>query len=613
MTESPSPAGAATRRSAWWHRLARSPLLPALLALALTAAACFAQWRIDFNIADEGFLWYGAIATAHGQVPLRDFMSYDPGRYYWAAAWAPLFGDGILALRASTAIFQALGIFFGLLAARRAIDRPWLLALAGAVLLIWMIPRHKVFEPSVAMAAVWVGARLLERPSAGRHFAAGVLAGLAVLMGKNLGLYCLAAMTVLALIARAGGGAGEAAEARGSGEVPAEPPGEAPVPLPPATEGLPRTPVLEAPLPGAQAPRAQVPGPQAPVPEVPVPGAPASAAPGAFRRRALLRDLAAFAAGLLAGLLPLLVLCCVPGFLASYVESCLFFLRLGRTNFPEPLPWPWLAFAPGLDAGERAQQLSLGLSFVLLVAGTAAVLAAGCRRWWRGAAFGRRPAALLLSGGVVGLFFLHHAFARADVFHLGQSVPPLLLAALALPAGAASPAGRRWRAAMVVGPVAVCTLLTPLPEAPLFHLLSAARPSEKFVPFDLAGDRICLRRHAVRVLGAVRDVFTTQVPSDEPALFATHFAGLYPFLGRRSPVWEVYPIWPGLGGRDERMLRELEVNDVRWALIGAYAMQGGEELTLAETHPKTWSYLMREFERLPAGELPRRFLLLHRR
>jgi hypothetical protein len=584
MLESPSPAGAATLRSGWWHRLGRSPLLPALLALALTAAACFAQWRIGFNIADEGFLWYGAIATAHGQVPLRDFMSYDPGRYYWAAAWAPLFGDGILALRASTAIFQALGIFFGLLAARRAIDRPWLLALAGAVLLIWMIPRHKVFEPSVAMAAVWVGARLLERPSTGRHFAGGVLAGLAVLMGKNLGLYCVAAMAGLALIARAGGGA--AAEA-GETQVPGEAPAERP-------RGAPRGPVPESPVPGAW--RGFVPG-----------------APRTSRRRALARSMGALAAGLAVGLMPLLVLCCLPGFLASYVESCRFFLRLGRTNFPEPLPWPWLAFAPGLDAGERAQQLSLGLSFLLLVAGTAVGLAAGWQRWWRGAALGRRPAALLLSGAVVGLFFLHHAFARADAFHLGQSVQPLLLAALAVPAGAGSPEGRRWRAAMLIAPVAFCTLFSPLPEAPLFHVLSAARPSERFVPFDLAGDRVYLRRHAARVLGAVRDVFTRQVPSGEPALFASHFAGLYPFLGRRAPVWEIYPIWPGLGGRDERMLRELVVNDVRWALIGAYAMQGGEELTLAETHPKTWNYLMREFERVPAGELPRRFLLLHRR
>src|SRR5579885_871162 len=55
-------------------------LWTALLALALTATLFLFQFRIDWNPSDEGFLWYGAVRTAHGGVPLRDFRSYDPGR-----------------------------------------------------------------------------------------------------------------------------------------------------------------------------------------------------------------------------------------------------------------------------------------------------------------------------------------------------------------------------------------------------------------------------------------------------------------------------------------------------------------------------------------------------
>jgi hypothetical protein len=551
-------------------KLQRPLLLPALLALGLTAAVFFAQWRIDFNIADEGFLWYGAIAAAHGQVPLRDFFSYDPGRYYWAAAWAQPFGDGILALRLSAAIFQALGLFLGLLAARRAVSRPWWLAIVGTLFLVWMIPRHKLFEPCIAMAAVWVGARLLEHPSRGRHFAAGLLAGLAAFFGKNLGLYCLAAMLCLALVAQAA-----AADPHGSA-APAGAPGPHDRPdRRPAGWPAPRNPPAEWPL---------------------------------LRQR-----LAAFAAGLLAGLLPLLAMFCIPGFFASFVESCLFFLHLGRTNFPEPIPWPWLAFVPGLDPGERVQQLSLGLSFLLLIVGTTAALAVGWKRLRRDG----RPPALLLAGGVVGAFFLHHAFARADPFHLGQSIHPLLLAALALPARDRSP-GRRfslrisWGATPIATLVLFSTLFTAIPEAPLFQKLTPDSPAARFVPFDLAGDHIYVRQHAARVLNALRREFSQEVPLSEPVLFATHFTGLYPLLGRRSPVWEIYPIWPGQGERDERMLRELQEHHVRWALIGAYRKQGGEELSLAQTHPKVWSYLMQEFVRVPSRDLPRRFLVLHK-
>lgn len=132
---------------------------------------------------------------------MRDFQSYDPGRYYWGAAWFRLLGQrGILALRLSATVFYCVGLGFGLLALRRVFDRWWSLALAGLALVLWMYPFYKAYEITISLGAVLFAVRLIERPSLTRHFAAGLVAGIAAWFGRNLGLYCTLAFLTVVLI-----------------------------------------------------------------------------------------------------------------------------------------------------------------------------------------------------------------------------------------------------------------------------------------------------------------------------------------------------------------------------------------------------------------------------
>jgi hypothetical protein len=519
----------------------REVLFAALLALALTGVLFLAQRRIDWNPSDEGFLWYGAVQTAHGAVPLRDFRSYDPGRYYWAAAWAQLLGDGILALRLSTAIFQALGLFCGLLAARRAVASRWGLAATGALLVLWMSPRHKLFEPALTMLAVLVAVRLIEQPSRRRACAAGLLVGFAGIMGKNHGLYCAAATLSLLLFVHF------------------------------------------------------------------------RIAPAGFAPRELGRRLLAWGAGAAAGFSPMLALFPRPGFFASYLDSFRFFLLQGKTNEPEPFPWPWLALRAKLDseglrldAFGRLEMATFGILLLLvpLFLVAAAVVMAGTDR----RNVGRRS--LLLAGGAVGLFYAHHMYSRTDFFHLTQSLHPILLGAIALPL-AVPLAWRRRTRAWLVGGMVLATLFAAIPQMPLFQKL-IDRGGAPFVPFEMAGDRIFLHARQAAVLSAVRNELDAHVPPGEPVLFAAHLPGYYPAFGRPSPVWDTYPMWPGIGGMDERMLGELQRGGVRWALIAAYPMPGSEELRFENSYPQVWSYLTENFERVPTPDLPRRLHLFHK-
>lgn len=145
-----------------------------------------------FDLWDEGFLWYGAQRVLLGEVPIKDFMAYDPGRYYWSAVLMRLWGDnGILALRGAVAVFQSLGLFVGLASlSRTSIKQSFLFWILSAIVFgAWMSPLYKLFDIVVSIALVAGLGFLVEQPSSRRYIGLGALVGLAAVFGRNHGVY----------------------------------------------------------------------------------------------------------------------------------------------------------------------------------------------------------------------------------------------------------------------------------------------------------------------------------------------------------------------------------------------------------------------------------------
>ncbi|GLQ88095.1 hypothetical protein GCM10007898_16640 [Dyella flagellata] len=163
-----------------------------MLASVVVIALFVWQGNKGFSLWDEGFLWYGAQRVTLGEVPIRDFMAYDPGRYYWVAAVMELCGsNGIMAMRIALAIFQAIGLFVGLLLIARALKKQSLvyLLLSTLILTAWMFPRYKLFDVSLSIFLVGALTYLVEKPVGRRYFLAGMCVGLAAVFGRNHGVY----------------------------------------------------------------------------------------------------------------------------------------------------------------------------------------------------------------------------------------------------------------------------------------------------------------------------------------------------------------------------------------------------------------------------------------
>lgn len=152
-------------------------------------ARYFYDGHVGLSLMDEGYLWQGMDAVKAGLIPIRDFHGYDPGRYYWVAAWSYVFGDGLVAMRQSCVVFSVIGVFLGCLACSRISRSWWFLSAIALILSLWMEPRYKAFEQAISLAVIYVATVLLESPTKARHFWAGIFVGALAVFGRNHAVY----------------------------------------------------------------------------------------------------------------------------------------------------------------------------------------------------------------------------------------------------------------------------------------------------------------------------------------------------------------------------------------------------------------------------------------
>jgi len=182
----------------------REAFLIASFASIVISTLWFAMtWRFGFDTADEGFYWYGAQRVLDGEIPLLDFMAYDIGRYYWAALFMAVLGDnGLFAARLSAYGFQTLGgIVFVYLIIQDGVlsfkKKSLLAIIAISIYSLWVAPYYKVFDHVASVLVVALIWAILKFQDKRIWFISGVALGFAALIGRNHGIYGLAAFTIV--------------------------------------------------------------------------------------------------------------------------------------------------------------------------------------------------------------------------------------------------------------------------------------------------------------------------------------------------------------------------------------------------------------------------------
>lgn len=499
-----------------------SPGHPAwLLTLAAICILALMQWQgsAGFNLADEGYLWYGVQRVMKGEVPLRDFMSYEPGRYYWSAALMSLWGDdGIMSLRWAVALFQGAGLFAALLLIARCARTqalPFIL-LSAVILAAWMFPRHKLFDISLSILLVAALAFLIRKPTVKRYFLAGLWIGLTAVFGRNHGLYG----------AVAGIGA-----------------------------------LIWLQLRGAEGP-------------------------------GLVKAGAYAAAGVALGFLPVLLMAAlVPGFAAALWDSVRFLFEIKSTNLPVPVPWPWRVDFAAMPLGTAIGRVLLGFGFVGVVAFGAIGLPWIVWRRRRGEAVAPGVAAAV----ILALPYAHFAYSRADINHLAQGIFPTLIGCLALLA--AAPARVKWPLAAAL---AGASLWVMHPVHPGWQ----CRAAMSCVAISVSGDTLRVDPNTAGDVTLLQDLAARYAPAGETLLAAPLWPGAYALLGRKAPVWEIYPLFPRPADFEQAEIRRIEAARPAFVVIVDFPLDGRDELRFRNTHPLLFGYVEAHFDRVQESQNP---------
>jgi len=466
--------------------------------------------RTGINLADEGYLWLGALRVMRGEVPIRDFRAYDPGRYYWCALWMLLLGRSLFALRIVLLMTQMIALALGTYAIHIATAQWPATILTSLILAAWMLPRYKHVDIVFPIVAVLVALILAGNPIGQNYAIAGLFAGACVLFGLNHALYAGGGLALLIGLIAIGG------------------------------HGL--------------------------------------RWDSAFAR---------YVAGLAVGVLPaLLAMVAVPGLRRAYWRrKILTPIGRGTSNLPLPVPWLWRSAPPQLDYMAACTSWAVRAGFTLMPFFYAYILLRAV--WWQGTAeAGHWPSVAV---ACIGVFYMHHAMSRADISHLAQASPPLIIGlGLAL-------SGHAYGWAMLLALAAVSMWCIYRPH----ELFAKTRLSpEKLRRIEIDGNVLWLTQEMAQYLTVLHGLVEKYSGARDAVLLLPKLATLYPLFSREPAVYDVFCVYAASDEAQAEMLAELQASRPGLAIIDNGPVDSRDELRFSNTHPRVWDHLNREYAKL---------------
>lgn len=489
-----------------------------ILLLTCSAVSLSFIWEanIDFNLWDEGFLWYGAQRVLIGEIPIRDFQAYDPMRYYWAAGIMWLLGnDGITSLRVGAALCQVLGLTLALshISQHRkpsSFDDKLFLVASMIVLMLWMYVYYKVYDIIATLILIAALTSLLKNPTTFRYFVLGACIGLVATIGRNHGIYgligCMGALISI---------------------------------------NTKKTSI------------------------------------GIWKKY-----LTATFFGIIVGFSPIWVtMLAVDGYMTAFMNSIYYIFELKTTNLSLPVPWPWSVSLLTMQTGPAVHGLFTGICFVAIL-----VFPAFSIPWVIISKIkGKYIDPGFIAVAWLSLPYTHYALSRADVPHLSFAIFPMLIGILLLARSFESKL--RW---LSIACIIFVSALLMLPLHPAGKCLIVHR----CVEVNVANDVIWIPEKKAAEVRLVQSLASKYAPNGALVFATPSWPGVYPLLGLKSPVFDIYPLLKRSESFQKLEIARLMTNKPNLVLMVEENLNGGDSHFFRNTNPLIHTYITENFQQI---------------
>jgi hypothetical protein len=201
----------------------------------------------------------------------------------------------------------------------------------------------------------------------------------------------------------------------------------------------------------------------------------------------------------------------------------------------------------------------------------------------------------LVASAFLALPYAQYAYSRADGEHLALGIYPLLVGCLVLLA--TKTARIKWPLTLVLCAASIW----------LMYILNPGgrcQISKECVNVDISGSKLLVDPSSANEIALLRKLAHQYAPNGQSFIATPFWPGAYALLERRSPMWEIYALFPRPESFEQKELERIKAAAPRFALVFDAPLDGREELRFRNTHPLINQYILSNFDLLPDSPDP---------